>query len=430
MHRSLKKLNSFFIAGVICCISYQSIAGGPLVLEGPDGHTAVNYLNPTITVHVEGGDLGSLSNAEANTLLSDAFKLWNTVETSNIELVIDSQQILEDINLNNFEDFLPAVDDSNFNADDNLNPIVYDDNGEIIDAYFGVGASDFTIGFAASIITIGASHFDEGYAVINGKTLSPPLSQLEFKLLIAHEIAHFTGLDHSQVNIINTETNFGFPAICSTSPREDYPVMYPFVCRDIESLHSDDISAISALYPAADINDKFGILEGHFVDEPGLPISGANIWLENTTTGEPYSIVSGYLKQPDGYYKLLLPAGSYTLHANSINTLFNGGSGIGPYSTDLNDLSFISPHPITPVTYQGETQGNAEVISITVNQTTGISFSTVGTDTEPVFSVFSVLNTSGDRNSDIFDVIGSTDHNTTLLLVVLLMASRWRKTRN
>ncbi len=155
--------------------------------------------------------------------------------------------------------------------------------------------------------------------------------------------------------------------------------MYPFVCRDVESLHADEISAISALYPTTDMNDNFGILQGNFVDESGYAILGANIWAENIT-GEAVSIVSDYLKQGNGFYKLYLPPGDYTLHANSINELFFAGSSIGPYATSQSDTSFIDPHPIPEVTYQGTTQGNPAIINVSTNQTVNIVFSIAGND--------------------------------------------------
>ena len=405
------KYSLFVLALAYDC---QSFAGGPLVLEGPTGNTPVTYQNPNITVNVENGALGLFSNEAADVLVRQALELWNTVNTSTVNLILDQTQLAIDINISNYDTYLPSVDDSVFNADDNLNPIVYDSNGEIIDEFFGPGQSDYTIGFAASILTLRSSYFEEGYAVINGKDLG--LTETTFKLLIAHEIAHFFGLDHTQVNISNQETDFGSPAFCSTDSRDNYPVMYPFICRNLLSLHSDDVSAISALYPAADINDKFGILLGHFVDESGVPILGANIWAENTSTGETYSIVSDYLKQGTGYYKLYLPAGTYTLHANSINPEFNGGSGIGPYASTILDISFIDPHPISPVTYQGDIDGSDEIITIPLNQTITIDFSSSG-------GIASVpASSSGDDS--VNDLFGAISHATLLLLLTVIYAMR------
>jgi len=371
-----------FVALLTC--SGFVYAGGPLVIEGEDGNTPVTYADPKITVHVENGILGIRSNDVADGLLRDAFQLWNDENTSTIELVPDENELNFDINIDNFATYIAPDNNSNsLKGDDDFNPIVYDSNGEIIDAFFGgcedgvLCQSDLIIGFAASIFTTGGDFFSEGYAVINGKEQNRPLTADDYRLLIAHEIGHFIGLDHTQVDIDNQETGFN---ICSTSISGNYPVMYPFVCRNEATLHADDISAISALYPASNINDSFGILQGHFVDESGKAILGANIWAKNTTTGEAISIVSDYLKQGDGFYKLYLPPGNYTLHANSINLLFNGGSSIGPYANDADDKSFVNPHPIPEVEYQGEASGSAVIITIDASQTLEAVFSITGND--------------------------------------------------
>lgn len=398
------------IALQIC--SSLVFAGGPLVLEGPYGNTPATYLNPNITVHVETGDLSAtVDNAAANAILQEAFSLWNDINTSTVNLIIDETLITDDINIGNFGDFIPKSNDDIPNTDNGLNPIIYDSNGEIIDAFFYAGASEDIIGFAASAINIGSSFFNEGYAVINGKDLG--LTDTTFKLLIAHEIGHFFGLDHSQANINNQETDFGIPGVCLTSARENYPLMYPFICRNIENLHTDDVSAVSALYPAANLNDNFGVIEGRFVDESGNAVLGANIWAENTTTGETVSIVSDYLKQGTGFYQLYLPPGNYTLHANSINTLFNGGSSVGPYASSIFDASFQSPHPITTVTYQGKTQDSDEVITISSSQTLTINFSIAGN--------YVVLSDGGSSSNHIF---GATSFVTLLFLFGLLITAR------
>jgi hypothetical protein len=405
---------NFLSSILISILAYSSfsIAGGPLILEGPAGNTPVTYRDPNIQLHVETGDLStSISNTEANLLLQQAFDLWNKVNTSTLNLNIDTTAINEDINIDNYQDYLPYG--SEYHEDDNLNPVVYDEDGRIIDAFFYSTASNDIVGFAASILTVGSSYFDEGFAVVSNKL---NLTDTELKLLIAHEIGHFFGIDHTQVDINPQETDTGTPVICTTTQAENYPLMYPFICRDIETLHQDDISALSALYPSADINDNFGILQGRLVDENNTAVLGANIWAKNTVTGDSVSIVSDYLAQGTGFYKLYLPAGSYTLHVNSLNTLFNGGSGIGPYSSDIFDVSFQAPHPIAESTYQGDTAGSDEIITIVPNQTRVIDFAINGQA--------AVISQEAVEDDSITDLFGATSHMTLLLLLSLLSGHR------
>jgi hypothetical protein len=141
----------------------------------------------------------------------------------------------------------------------------------------------------------------------------------------------------------------------------------------------------------------------------------------NIASGETYSIVSDYLRQGTGYYKLYLPAGTYTLHANSINPEFNGGSGIGPYASTIYDLSFVAPNPIAPVTYQGDSVGSDELITISVSQTTTINFNISGSGS-------AILPTSNTEDESFSDLFGSTSHLTTLLLLAVIMLLRQRGT--
>ena len=414
MH-TIFKLGSFCFA---LLYSYTSFAGGPLVLEGSDGNTPVTYLNVNIALDAENGDLGTLSNAAANTLVQQALNLWNNVSTSEINLSMNNASINIDVDGTNYQDYIPIDSGSTPKPNDTLNPLIYDDDGSIIDAFFG--AQNGTIlGFAASSVFIGNDHFEEGFIVINGSVSG--FTDAEYVLLFAHEIGHFFGLDHSQGNIDNQESQFGTPANCSTSSRSNYPVMYPISCRMADSLHTDDDSAVSALYPETTINDDLGILEGRLTTDTGKALLGANIWVKNKTSFETYSIVSDYLRQGTGFYRLHLPAGSYTLHANSINTEFVSGSGVGPYSNTPSDASFIDPHPITPLTYQDDS-GDDE-ITIDVNQTLVVNFSSIDV-TPPVPTP-----PSKDDGDSISDLFGANSHLTLILLLATLVWGRKMSSR-
>jgi hypothetical protein len=363
-------LKFFCTLSITLCSICKAYAGGPLAIEGSSGNTPVHYSPSTVTINYDIGTLGTRSNSTADGLVLQAFNLWNNVSTATLQLS-QGTDLSADIDDTNYFDLIPDGSQNHPSSSDNLNPMVYDDDGQIVDDIFGIGASNDIAGFAASVYFVGDDKFQEGYAVLNGKL---PLTDSDIISLVTHEIGHFFGLDHSQLNIDNTETDSGAPAICSTASQDKYPVMYPFLCRLEISLHVDDIAAVSALYPASNITTSFGQINGSFVDTSGNPILGANLWVENTVTGATYSIVSDYLVQNTGFFSIYLPAGTYTLHANSINPIFFGASSVGPYSATAIDPSFQAPHPITPVSFEGSTPGSDEIITILAGAAKQVNF--------------------------------------------------------
>ncbi len=352
-------------------------AGGPLAVEGSGGNSPVHYSPASININFDIGPLGARTNAEADDLVLRAFALWNNVASSSLQL-LQGNDLGTDVDVSNYTTFIPDTSTSHPANSDQLNPMVYDDDGTIIDDMFGQGASNNIAGFAASVYLLGDDKFQEGYAVINGK-----LSLLDSDIigLVTHEMGHFIGLDHSQLDIDNTETDSGSPAVCTTQAVKDrYPIMYPFLCRVTNSLHADDIAALAALYPEPNnITLNFGQINGVLVDTNNNPVPGANIWLKNLATGTRYSIVSDYLLQNTGFFAVYLPPGDYSLHANSINPIFYGASSVGPYALSQTDVSF--QNPVTAVSFQGSTPGSDEIINIAAGAARQVKFVIDGSGT-------------------------------------------------
>lgn len=399
--------------------SCKALAGGPLIIEGTDGHTPVRYSPATVKLHFDVGTLGSLSNTQADALILEAFALWNNVTSSALQLQ-QGDDLAADIDISNYMNLISDGSANHPGDTDNLNPLIYDDDGTITDDLFGVNASDDIAGFAASGYYLKSSTYEEGYVVLNGKL---ELTGSDLVGIVTHEIGHFIGLDHSQLDIDNNETTTGSPAVCSTKTSQDeYPVMYPFSCRLEKTLHVDDIAAISALYPTASITSDFGQINGVFIDTADKPIPGANLWVENTLTGAHYSIVSDYLLQGTGFFSIYLPAGDYTLHANSINPIFYGASSVGPYALSQNDISFQSPHPIAAVGYQGNTPGFEQNISVVTGKGTQVTFISDGSgETSMGEIVMPVAPSSSSNDSGVFSMTG-------LLILITALVCLRRKT--
>ncbi|HET8834717.1 MAG TPA: Ig-like domain repeat protein, partial [Gemmatimonadales bacterium] len=339
--RNLRRLAALVLASA----ALAAHAGGPLNVCNSQ---ALKYAGTgTVNLNYDGGGtLGTLSKAQADSLVGTAVALWTNVGTSTVVLGKGSD-LPVDVTVANYATYFD-------NYSDGLNPVIYDTDGSIVDQLLGVGAKGSVLGFAGSAY-FGAPtcQYAEGQAVISGYLLTTgSVTTGIMSNVITHEIGHLVGLDHTQL-----DSSQGLAS-------SNYPMMYPVAYRSTQTLHEDDVAAISALYPDATLGTVYGQLSGSFTKADGVTaVLGANLWAQETTTGKVYSIVSDYLKQGTGFWKLLLPAGTYTLHAEAIDSTFNGGSSVGPYSesypgTFPTDASFQAPlysggTPMAPVTLGG-----------------------------------------------------------------------------
>ena len=311
------------ILGLVLCLAGHAQAGGPLIACSG---VPVKYAGAgTITLNYDQGNLGSRSKVQADALVTEAVSLWTNVSTSTVTLARGSD-LPVNVTTANYSTYKN-------NSSDGLNPVIYDSDGSIIDMLYGVGAKKSTLGFAGSGWYEYATYceYSEGSAVINGYATT---SDAELKITLAHEIGHLIGLDHTQLDSSQGLTS-SYPS--------NYPLMYPIAYRDTLSLHEDDAAAVSALYPESNLSSVYGQLSGTFTQTGGTPIRGANLWAKENTSHQLFSIVSDYLMQNTGYFELLLPAGTYTLHAEAVQTDFSGGSSVGPYSGQSSDPSFQPP---------------------------------------------------------------------------------------
>lgn len=336
------KIKIFILILVLFFGNTSVYASGPLeVRKGK----SLSYGKRPVVYRYDEGKLGKLSNEEAILLVESLFNIWQSVPTARIIFKKDtSSSIGFDVNANNFKPILQPRTDRDLNR---FTPIVFDEDGSLLDAYLGSGASNSALGIGGPVVLKMGNRFSipESQIVLNGKAINgiestsdPEVSIELFKKTILHEIGHAIGLDHSQIN---------------ESEKDFVPIMFPKGVNESIELKQDDISSLSFLYPNKDELTKFGKIEGKVFREDGTtPVLGANVILRSVDDplNKVISCVSDFLAKKKGDYVFFaIPPGSYTIEIEPINPelVISAPSRphIGPYTKNPSDKSFIDPVP-------------------------------------------------------------------------------------
>jgi hypothetical protein len=261
-------------------------------------------------------------------------------------------------------------------------PVIFDADGKLI-ASLGLPpevigfnspcALDTNNGYILSSAVVMNGAFQDGVTTNSSTSPNYELTANEFDEAITHEIGHFLGLDHSQINLV-VLLQATIP--CDVDALAGLPLMFPVsLCQarkdaGLPVLSPDDVSWISRLYPKSG-TASYGHISGviyfsdgvtaaqgvnviaRLIDDPGtepdesLRVAVSAVSGYRFTANPGQSVTANVTGMTDntngsaagsrdtsliGYYEIAVPPGSYTVEVESIYSSFAGGSSVGPLS--------------------------------------------------------------------------------------------------
>lgn len=360
-----------------------------------------------ISYRTDNGPLSTgINESTARTRVLGIFNVWQNVTTSSISFsragFINPTGAYTGGDVNTIEEF-DAVDTDCNNG--NQSPVIYDADAAIFKA---LGLDETSVIGIAGPCTFSATQIISSEAVMNGlfqdgvNTFSnPEITVAEFDAAMVHEFGHFSGLDHSQINV-------NCLGGCGADDLQGLPTMFPLLIDGSQGvLSDDDIAWISRLYPQTAGGTTFanthGSITGIVFFSDGLShAQGVNVIARRVDTSmnqdrtNAVSVVSGFkfrairgnpindnpsqfppfgsLKPGDmGLFEIPVPAGSYTVEVETIDPGFTEGSSVGPF-------------PI-PIPMPGTAPAPTGAIVVAAGATvSGIDVTLIGTD--PRFDQF------------------------------------------
>ena len=380
----IRRILSLLLSALLC--AGQMEAGGPLTVTGSaaqnPGQAFVWNVSTPIHFTVDGGPLSVtptgvtvINNSQGVARVQALFQNWQSVPTTTISYSyagkITAPGLSSSGDVKTIQDFNAVMGTCNSGSQ---NPVIFDADGSLLRA---LGLDPLVIGFSGTCkLDAQAGHIISAFVFLNGEfqdgVTNPnnnnyELTADQFDEAITHEMGHFSGLGHSQINLDLYQS--GFVGNCPLDQLAGLPLMFPIeFCQSRKSaglpiLAPDDVAWISKLYPNSTYASNFGTISGFIFFSDGIThVQGLNVIArrvddpstpENESQRIASSVVSGFQftgnpgqsitgdntggssfgsRNPAliGYYEIPLTPGTYTLQTENIDAAFTGGSSVGP----------------------------------------------------------------------------------------------------
>ncbi|MBU1917960.1 MAG: hypothetical protein ABII18_00900 [bacterium] len=377
-----KKIIALLSFVVFCLVSFSAYSGQALYVDTVgDPVYWNNSSSNAISVHPESGACGHFTNAQMLSLLQTNLQAWTELDYVDLAFSIQPD-VISGVDGCNYTDYLVGVAGTSdaqdtANVNDSINPVLFDNDGNIVDLATGEASGRYYIlGFASPAgFTLNEAGTDyqyiiDGQAVFNcycledangdpansdcvdedaGRNITFTTDDLDFTMI--HEMGHFINLDHSAANsnLVSDDDDDNDAYI---------PTMYPQSVNAAQQKTpmQDDIMTIASIYPSNDFftagdadSSAFCKVTGTLLDRFDDDMRCAEVMLANSTYSKTVSFVSGTYAQAtdssgDGYtddageclsdcgaFEVYLEPGvEYSFTVNSINSSFYGGSSVGP----------------------------------------------------------------------------------------------------
>ncbi len=389
-----------FLAVVL--LSTSAFAGGPLYVsstaQGTEGLPFTwDLTQGAVKYRVDGGPMATnaqgtiiVDHTAAVTRVENMFASWQAIPTIAITFqdagAIQSTGAFIDGDVSTLAEF-NAVSSS---CDAGIqSPVVFDANGSILQA---LKVDPDVIGITGQCAPPNGSHYVTAMITLNGafqdgSSANHELTASQFDEAITHEIGHYIGLDHAQINVSALNGD------CSADNRAGLPLMFPFAaCPSRTSLGlpiiaPDDAAWASSLYPGASFSTSYGFIQGSVLLGDGItPTQGVNVivrQVDDPSTSQDesrrvaFSAVSGLLfttnpgqsltgdntggsifgaraADREGYFKIPVPPGQYTVEVEPVSTSFTSGSSVGPLDPPI-PMPGGSPDRVSATVTAGQT---------------------------------------------------------------------------